>query len=131
MNYGIDWRSAEVRGGTLSVGFNGDPDFAFLTAFDTVMIESGSQPSDRWGDAQIAGGRIVVADVQPGAGGDLRAFLDDAVREADLRAEAERERHAQRAEDERAAAARRDAEAKAAEAAARSRDEQLEQEFRR
>jgi F0F1-type ATP synthase epsilon subunit len=130
MTYSIDWRSAEVRGGTLSVSFNDDPDFAFLTAFDMVLIESGSQPSDRWGDVQIAGGRIVVADVQPGAGGDLRAFLDETVRQADLRDDAERERRARRAEEERASAERRDAEAKAAEASARSRDEQLEQEFR-
>jgi F0F1-type ATP synthase epsilon subunit len=130
MNYSIDCSSAAVRGGTLSVGFNDDPDFAFLTAFDMVLIESGSQPSDRWGDVQIAGGRIVVADVQPGAGGDLRAFLDETVRKADLRDDAERERRARRAEEERASAERRDAEAKAAEASARSRDEQLEQEFR-
>ena len=48
MNYGIDWRSAEVRGGTLSVAVNGDLDFAFLKAFDMVLIEAGSEPSDRW-----------------------------------------------------------------------------------
>jgi len=130
MNYGIDWRSAEVRGGTLSVALNGDLDFAFLKAFDMVLIESGSEPSGRWGGVQIAGEGIVVADVQPGAGGDLRAFLDKAVREAEPRAEAERERDARRAENERESAARRDAEAKAAEASAHSRDEQLEQEFR-
>ena len=72
----------------------------------------------------------MVADVQPGAGGDLRAFLDKTVRQADPRADAERERHARRAEEERDSAARRDAEAKAAEASARSRDEQLERGFR-
>lgn len=70
MNYGIDWGSAEVRGGTLSVALNGDLDFAFCKAFDMVLIESGSEPSDRWGAVQIAGEGIVVADVQPGAGDD-------------------------------------------------------------
>jgi hypothetical protein len=40
MGYTIDWGSAEVQEGQLSVRVRPDPDFAFLKVFDMVLIES-------------------------------------------------------------------------------------------
>ncbi len=131
MGYTIDWGSTEVQEGQLSVRVKPDPDFAFLTVFDMVLIESPSPPgATAWGQVQFAGGRIVVSDVQPGSASDLEQFLDGVVREADQRVGAERERLERKADRERQAAEeKRRADEAAAEASER-RDDQLEDEFR-
>src|SRR6476660_8047668 len=68
MGYTIDWGSAEVEEGELSVPVQPDPDFAFLTVFDMVLIETPPPPgAAAWGQVQFAGGRIVVSEVQPGS----------------------------------------------------------------
>jgi hypothetical protein len=131
MGYTIDWGSTEVQEGQLSVRVRPDPDFAFLTVFDMVLIESPSPPgAAAWGQVQFASGRIVVSDVQPGSASDLEQFLDGVVREADQRVGAERERLERKADRERRAAdEKRRADEAAAEASER-RDDQLEDEFR-
>jgi hypothetical protein len=131
MGYTIDWGSTEVQEGQLSVRVRPDPDFAFLTVFDMVLIESPSPPgAAAWGQVQFASGRIVVSDVQPGSASDLEQFLDGVVREADQRVGAERERLERKADRERHAAdEKRRADEAAAEASER-RDDQLEDEFR-
>jgi hypothetical protein len=131
MGYTIDWGSTEVQEGQLSVRVRPDPDFAFLTVFDMVLIESPSPPgAAAWGQVQFASGRIVVSDVQPGSASDLEQFLDGVVREADQRVGAERERLERKADRERhAAEEKRRADEAAAEASER-RDDQLEDEFR-
>jgi hypothetical protein len=131
MGYTIDWGSTEVQEGQLSVRVKPDPDFAFLTVFDMVLIESPSPPgAAAWGQVQFASGRIVVSDVQPGSASDLEQFLDGVVREADQRVGAERERLERKADRERQAAEeKRRADEAAAEASER-RDDQLEDEFR-
>jgi hypothetical protein len=131
MGYTIDWGSSEVQEGQLSVRVRPDPDFAFLTVFDMVLIESPSPPgAAAWGQVQFASGRIVVSDVQPGSASDLEQFLDGVVREADQRVGAERERLERKADRERhAAEEKRRADEAAAEASER-RDDQLEDEFR-
>ena len=131
MGYTIDWGSTEVQEGQLSVRVRPDPDFAFLTVFDMVLIESPSPPgAAAWGQVQFASGRIVVSDVQPGSASDLEQFLDGVVREADQRVGAERERLERKADRERhAAEEKRRADAAAADASER-RDDQLEDEFR-
>ena len=77
MAHTIDWGSAKVHEGQLSVRVKPDPDFAFLTVFDMVLIES-VPPSGAaaWGQVRFAGGRIVVTDVQPGSAPALEHFLD-------------------------------------------------------
>ena len=128
MGYTIDWGSAEVQEGQLSVRVRPDPDFAFLKVFDMVLIESPPPPgAAAWGQVQFAGDGIVVSEVQPGSAPALEQFLDGAVREADQRVGAERERLERQAE--RAAEEKRRADDAAA-AASERRDDHLEDEFR-
>ena len=64
MGYTIDWGSAEVEDEQLSVPVQPDPDFAFLTVFDMVLIESPPPPGAAgWGQVQFASGRIVVSEL--------------------------------------------------------------------
>ena len=131
MGYAIDWGSSEVQEGQLRVRVRPDPDFAFLQVFDTVLIESPPPPgAAAWGQVQFAGGRIVVSEVQPGSAPALEQFLDGAVREADQRVGAERERLERQAERERQAAEEKRRADDAAAAASERRDDQLEDEFR-
>ena len=131
MGYTIDWGSTEVQEGQLSVRVRPDPDFAFLTVFDMVLIESPSPPgAAAWGQVQFASGRIVVSDVQPGSASDLEQFLDGVVREANQRVGPERERLEREAERERQAAEEKRRADEAAAAASERRDDQLEEEFR-
>ena len=127
MGYTIDWGSAEVQEGQLSVRVRPDPDFAFLKVFDMVLIESPPPPgAAAWGQVQFAGGGIVVSEVEPGAAPALEQFLDGVVREADQRVGAERER----LERERQAAEEKRRTDDAATAASERRDDQLEEELR-
>jgi hypothetical protein len=131
MGYTIDWGSAEVEDEQLSVPVQPDPDFAFLTVFDMVLIESPPPPGAAgWGEVQFASGRIVVSEVQPGSAPALEQFLDGVVREADQRVGAERERLERQAESERQAAEDKRRADEAAAAASERRDDQLEEEFR-
>ncbi len=131
MAYTIDWGSAEVEDEQLSVPVRPDPDFAFLTVFDMVLIESPPPPgAAAWGQVQFAGDGIVVSEVQPGSAPALEQFLDGAVREADQRVGAERERLERQAERERQAAEEEKEEERRAAAASERRDDQLEEEFR-
>ena len=128
MGYTIDWGSAEVQEGQLSVRVRPDPDFVFLKVFAMVLIESPPPPgAAAWGQVQFAGGGIVVSEVQPGSAPALEQFMDGAVREADQRVGAERERLERQAE--RAAEEKRRADDAAA-AASERRDDHLEDEFR-
>ena len=132
MVHTIDWDASKVHEGQLSVPVKPDADFAFLKVFDMVLIESPPPPgAAAWGQVQFAGGRIVVSDVQPGSAPALEQFLDGAVREADQRVGAERERLERQAERERQAAEDKRRADDAAEAAAERRDDELEDEFRR
>ena len=132
MGHTIDWGRTEVHEGQLSVPVKPDPDFAFLKVFHMVLIESPPPPgAAAWGKVQFAGGRIVVSEVQPGSAPALEQFLDGAVREADQRAGAERERLEREAEREREAAEEKRRAEEAAAAASERRDDQLEDEFRR
>src|SRR3954452_2146197 len=131
MAHTIDWGSAEVHEGRLSVPVEPDPDFAFLTVFDMVLIESPLPPgAAAWGRVQFAGGRIVVTEVQPGSAPALERFLDGVVREADERVGPERERLEREAERERQAASEKQRADAAAAASSERRDDQLEGEFR-
>jgi hypothetical protein len=131
MGYTIDWGSAEVQEGELSVRVRPDPDFAFLKVFDMVLTESPPPPgAAAWGQVQFAGGRIVVSDVEPGSAADMERFLDGVVREADRRVGPEREHLERQAERERQATDEKRRADEAAAAARERRDDQLEEEFR-
>ena len=130
MGYTIDWDSAEVQDGQLSVRVRPDPDFAFLKVFDMVLIESPAAGAAAWGQVQYAGDGIVVSEVQPGSAPALEQFLDGVVREADQRVGAERERLERQAEREREAAEEKRRADDAVTAASERRDDQLEEEFR-
>jgi hypothetical protein len=131
MGYTIDWGSAEVQEGQLSVRVRPDPDFAFLKVFEMVLIESPPSPgATAWGQVQFAGDGIVVSEVQPGSAPALEQFLDGVVREAGQRVGAEREHLERQAEDERQAAEEKRRADDAAAAASERRDDHLEDEFR-
>jgi hypothetical protein len=131
MGYTIDWGSADVQEGELSVRVRPDPDFAFLTVFDMVLIETPPPPgAAAWGQVQFASGRIVVSEVQPGSAPALEQFLDGVVREADQRVGAERERLERQSEHEREAEEEKRRADDAAAAASERRDDHLEDEFR-
>jgi hypothetical protein len=131
MSHAIDWGSAKVQEGQLSVRVRPDPDFVFLKVFDMVLIESPPPPgAAAWGQVQFASGRIVVSDVQPGSAPALEKFLDGVVRDADQRAGPERERLERQAERERQTAEDQRRADDAAAAASERRDDQLKDEFR-
>jgi hypothetical protein len=131
MGYTIDWGSAEVQEGQLSVRVRPDPDFVFLKVFAMVLIESPPPPgAAAWGQVQFADDGIVVSEVQPGSAPALEQFLDGVVREADQRVGAERERLERQADGERQVAEEKRRADDAATAASERRDDNLEEEFR-
>jgi len=131
MAHWIDWGSAKVDGGELVVRLQPEPDFAFLKAFDMVVIEGGhAAAAGRWGDVQVAGGRIRVGSVQPDSAAALEEFLDGVVGEANKRAEPDREAMRREAARERAVAEEQRRADAAAAAAEEQRDDALEERFR-
>jgi hypothetical protein len=101
-----------------------------MVEFDGVLDRHGRSGEDRWGKVLLAQGEVVVSDVQPDFAHELRAFLDDAVREANRLAVDYRARAREQEEAEAAVAAERQAAQAAAADAAAERDEDLTDEFR-
>ena len=130
MDCELEWSASTVEHAELSVKLHPAPDFAFMKEFDGILIRHEGDQPERWGTVLIAEGKVVVSDVQLEFAPQLRAFLDDAVREANRLAPATREREREKREAEAAAAAARGAaQAEIAEEAART-DERLTDEFR-
>jgi hypothetical protein len=130
MDSHIDWNTSEVEADELSASLQPAPDFAFMVEFDGVVDRYKRSGEDRWGRVLLAEGKVVVSDVQPQFAHELRAFLDDAVIEANRSAVDYRVRERQQEEAEAAAAAERQAEQAAAAQAAAERDDELTDEFR-
>ena len=82
MEYHLEWRTSKVENYELSVSLHPAPDFAFMVEFDRFLDRYKRSGENRWGRVLLAQGKIVVSDVQPEFAHELRAFLDDAVREA-------------------------------------------------
>ena len=61
MGYTIDWGSAEVQEGQLSVRVRPDPDFAFLKVFDMVLID-GSEFTGEVELGKVIGARLILLD---------------------------------------------------------------------
>jgi hypothetical protein len=74
----IDWASAEVRDGSLTVELTGDAPKGWVKDFDGVLalLQSGNQG---WGGVTIRKNRIEVADVLEGSAEELRHLLESVV----------------------------------------------------
>ena len=130
MDCHIVWNTSKVEDDELSASLQPAPDFAFMVEFDGVLDRHSRAGEDRWGKVLLAQGEVVVSDVRSDFAHDLRAFLDEAVREANRLAVDYRTRARQEEEAEAAAVAERQAAQAAAAHAADERDEDLTDEFR-
>ena len=130
MDCHIEWNTSKVEDDQLSASLQPAPDYAFMLEFDGVLDRHNQAGEDRWGKVLLAQGQVVVSDVQPDSAHELRAFLDEAVTEANRRAVDYRTHARQQEEAEAAAVAERQAAQAAAEHAAAERDEDLTDEFR-
>ena len=72
----IDWSSAEVREGTLSVGLTEKPSKEWRERFTAVLDRLGGE------GVEVKKERLVVSGVAAGAEGDLRHLLESAVLQA-------------------------------------------------
>jgi hypothetical protein len=77
----IDWASAEVRGGDLSVEVAGEPNAEWAARVQAI-VERLDRPGRAWGAIEIAETKVTVAAVSAGAEEDLRLLLDGAVQQA-------------------------------------------------
>lgn len=131
MDCHIDWSSSEVERGRLSASLEPKPDFAFMVEFDRLVDPLNHPGHEGWGKVLLAEHGVVVSDVRLDAAQELRAFLDETVREADRRAVATRAREQQDEETQARAAAQREARRSGAAQAAAEHDAQLTDVFRR
>ena len=129
MDCHIEWDTSEVEDEQLSVSLEPEPDFAFMVEFDGVLDRNERSGEEHWGKVLLAQGKVVVSDVQPDSAAELRAFLDEAVREANRLAVDYRANAREQEEAEAAAVAEREAAQAAADSAA-ERDEELKDRFR-
>jgi hypothetical protein len=83
----IDWSTASVRDGRLTVAFTDKPSAEWSERLDQV-IERLQRPGVGWGAINVSKKRLRVDAVEPGAESDLRHLIDSAV----LQANADRER---------------------------------------
>jgi hypothetical protein len=83
----IDWGSAAVDGGRLTVPLAGKPSSEFKTQLQDVIgrLHHGSG----WGDVKVKKSGLRVDDVADGAEGDLRHYLESAVLQANANVAAE------------------------------------------
>jgi hypothetical protein len=97
----LDWSTAIVEDGCLTVGIEGDPSAAWTTRLKAVLerLERAGSP---WGKVKVKRTRVRVRDVQPGAESDLRLLLDSAVLQtnSDLREHDDDKRVQHSAQDE-------------------------------
>ena len=77
----IDWGSALVDGGRLTVPLAGKPSSEFKTQLADV-IERLHRGGSAWGEVKVTKSRLRVDAVADGAEGDLRHFLESAVLQA-------------------------------------------------
>ena len=96
----IDWESAEVDDGRLTVGLTGTPPSGWTKRVAHV-VERLERPSNVWEKIKVTKARIRVDGVRPGAEDELHHFLESAVLQAnvDLRPD-EEESSGERSEDD-------------------------------
>ncbi len=77
----IDWGTASVDDGRLTVAFEGKPDSEWRERFEAV-IDRLRRPSARFGKVEVGKGKLKVSDVEPGSESDLRHLLESALLQA-------------------------------------------------
>jgi hypothetical protein len=77
----IDWTTAAVRKGRLTVEIAGDPGGAWSARVREVA-ERLDRPGSAWGEIAVKRSTLGVEDVTEGAEADLRHLLDSAVLQA-------------------------------------------------
>jgi hypothetical protein len=96
----IDWASAEVNDGDVTVELSGKSSKAWRERFDTTLRLLGSSGGG-WGEVKLTKGAIRVKSLQPQAEGDLRHFLESLVVQVNAELPAE---HGEGQDDEEAGA---------------------------
>jgi hypothetical protein len=99
----IDWASAEVKGGDLTVALAGEPNAAWAKRVQAIL-ERLERPGSAWGATKVTKAGVTVEAVGAGAEDDLRHLLDGAVQQAnaDYAPEDEDERGAKASDADRA-----------------------------
>ena len=77
----IDWASAEVEGGALSVELAGEPNAEWAKRVQAV-VERLERSGSAWGAVKVTKTAVTVEAVTAGAEEDLRHLLDGAVQQA-------------------------------------------------
>ncbi len=91
----IDWTSARIDGGALTVELSGGASKAWKSHFETVLALLDSSQG-RWGEVRLGKGTIEVAGVEQGSESDLRHFLESIVLQANTDTAPERPRSSRR-----------------------------------
>jgi hypothetical protein len=78
---GIDWSSAEVADGRLTVAVGGRHSAAWTERLEQVLERLG-RDGNRWGEIEVGKKKLRVDSVERGAEADLRHFLESAVLQA-------------------------------------------------
>ena len=77
----IDWASAEVRGGDLTVALAGEANAEWAKRVQAI-VERLDRPGSGWGATKVTKAKVTVEAVGAGAEEDLRHLLDGAVQQA-------------------------------------------------
>ncbi len=77
----IDWASAEVRGGQLTVALVGEANRQWAERVQDV-VERLDRPGSAWGRTKVTDGKVTVEAIGAGSEEDLRHLLDGAVQQA-------------------------------------------------
>ena len=77
----IDWASAEVRNGDLTVGLAGEPSADWAKRIEAI-VERLERPAHAWGAVTVSETAVTVEAVTAGAEEDLRHLLEGAVQQA-------------------------------------------------
>ena len=83
---GIDWRSADVRDGRLTVAFTEKPAKDWVERLERV-VKRLHRPSTGWQSIEVKKTKLTVDAVAPGSEADLRHFLDSALLQANAEPE--------------------------------------------
>jgi hypothetical protein len=78
----IDWASAEVSDGELTVGIVGDVPKGWVSRLKALLERLGQTGAERWGQIKVSKGRIAVGELEEGAEPDLRHLLESAILQA-------------------------------------------------
>lgn len=77
----IDWSSAQVRGGELTVSFAAEPSSAWRKRFE-LLARRLERPGEAWGEITVKKTRIRVSEIGEGAESDVHHFLESVLLEA-------------------------------------------------